>query len=102
VQWGSQWINPIRWVVLIKEILSTFHLYQCSTLLVSRIIMNQISMDILKFLCQGGRSNENKYHLINWKVVRNPKYRGELGIRDPVMLNVDMGEKMLLWEDDRG
>jgi hypothetical protein len=43
-----------------------------------------------------GRSNEKKYHLINWKVVKNPKYRGGLRIIDPTMMNVAMGE-FFLW-----
>jgi hypothetical protein len=39
---------------------------------------------------------KKKYHLINWKMVKNPKDRGGLGIRDLAMMNVAMGVK-LLW-----
>jgi hypothetical protein len=50
--------------------------------------------DIRKFLWKGGRSKEKKYHLVNWKMVRNPKDQGGLGIRDSTLMNVAMGENM--------
>jgi hypothetical protein len=82
-----------------KVVLVALPLYQCPTLLAPHTIMNQISMNVWKFLWQGGRSNERKYHLINWKMVRNPKDKGGLGIKDPIMMNVAMGEKLFV-EDD--
>lgn len=63
IQWGTQWLNPVGRVILIKAILLTLSLYQCSALLAPRGIVNQISMKIRKFLWQGGKFNHKKFHL---------------------------------------
>jgi len=40
-------------------------------------------------------SNTKKYHLVNWKVVKIPKDRVGLGIRDPILMNISLGVKFL-------
>jgi hypothetical protein len=83
-------------VVLIKSILSAIPIYQYSAMLAPVGIMNQINLNIRKILWQGGKYNTKKYHLINWKTVRVPKDRGGLGIKDPALMNLAMGAKLLL------
>jgi hypothetical protein len=93
---GAQWLNPTGRVVLIKAILSTLPLYQCSAALAPQRVLNQISMQIRKFLWHGGKSNEKKSTLVKWNVVRNPRDRGDLEMRYPTLMNLAMGVK-LLW-----
>jgi len=35
------------------------------------------------FLWKGGKSNANKFHLVNWNIAKYPKEHGGLGVRDP-------------------
>jgi len=63
--WGSQWINPASSIILIKSVLSTLSIYQSSTLLAPTMSINLISKDIRKFLLQGGKANQKRFHLIN-------------------------------------
>jgi hypothetical protein len=51
---------------------------------------------IHKFLWQGGKENEKKFHMVNWSTVCAPKENGGLGIRDPEKINIALGAK-LLW-----
>jgi hypothetical protein len=96
IQWGSQWLNPTGRVILIKYVLSTLPLYQCSTILAPKCIAKHISMKIRSFLWQGGKSNHKKFHLVNWNQVTSSKSHGGLGIREPELMNIAMGAR-LLW-----
>jgi hypothetical protein len=46
-------------------------------------------------LWQGGKGNENKIHLVNWETVKKSKADGGLQIRDPVLVNLTFGGKIL-------
>jgi hypothetical protein len=37
-----------------------------------------------------GKTNTKKFHLINWKMVRELKDKEGLGIKDPILLNLAM------------
>lgn len=58
-------------------------------------IKSTISEEIKHFLWQGGCSNSRRYHLINWNIVRAPLSSGRLGIKDPNLLNISLGAKIL-------
>jgi hypothetical protein len=58
-------------------------------------IKSYLAQDIQKFLWQGGKSNTNRLHLANWNLVRSPKYHRGLGIRDPKLVNIALGTKLL-------
>jgi hypothetical protein len=94
-QWGSQWLNPMGRVVLIKSILSTLPIFQCLVMLAPMGIMQQVARDIQKFLWQGGKTNTKKFHLVNWNTVRSLKDNGGLGIKDPMLMNIAMRAKIL-------
>jgi hypothetical protein len=94
--WGARWLNPAGRVVLIKSVLSALPMFQFSTLLAPKGILQAMSQLIRKFLWQGGASNHKKLHLVKWEMVTQPKSRGGLGIRDPKITNLAMGAK-LLW-----
>lgn len=34
-------------------------------------------------------------HLINWSIVRGPKSHGDMGIKDPSLMNLALGAKLL-------
>ena len=58
--------------------------------------MQDITKEIRKFLWQGGKSNgSKKFHLVNWDIVCSPKNCGGAGIRDPTMINLAIGAKIL-------
>ena len=59
--------------------------------------MNQIFKLLRDFLWQGGKGNQNRLHLINWDIVKRPVLGGGLHIRDPGMVKLTMGGK-LLWQ----
>lgn len=48
-----------------------------SGLLAPKNIIHRLSSLIQKFLWQGSKNNENKFHLVNWKVVRKPRNMGD-------------------------
>jgi hypothetical protein len=55
---------------------------------IPKSIMNQMARGIRKYLWEGGKTNNKKLHLINWKMVRASNYRGELTIRDHILINL--------------
>jgi hypothetical protein len=59
-------------------------------------VEREISHQIQKFLWEGGKTSTKKFHLVNWRIVRAPKMNGGLGIKDPTLVNVALGAK-LLW-----
>jgi hypothetical protein len=94
--WGTYWLNPTGRLVLIKYVLSSLPIYHFSSLLAPMGIKKYLAQDIQKFLWQGGKSNTNRLHLANWNLVRSPKDHRGLGIRDPKLVNIALGTK-LLW-----
>ena len=56
--WGTIWLNLAGKVVLIKAVLNSFLLYQCSLLLAPVTILNQIEGLIRNFLWKGGNNGE--------------------------------------------
>jgi hypothetical protein len=82
--------------LFIYLVLDTFPLYQCSFILALVGVMNQISINLINFLWKGVIMNTKKYHIINCKVVTNPKDRGGLGIKDPIWMNLALGST-LIW-----
>jgi hypothetical protein len=92
--WGGQWLNPAGKTVLIKSVLSSLSIFQCSGLLAPKNILEKIGKAIRCFLWAGGKTNTKKFHLINWKQVCQPYNRGGLAIKDPTIMNLSMGEKL--------
>jgi hypothetical protein len=76
--------------------LSSLPLFQYSSILSPIAIKQQIVQEIKKFLWQGGIKNSKRFYLVNWFIVREPKAHGGLGIKDLVLVNLEMGAK-LLW-----
>ena len=94
--WGGHWLMKAGKLVLIKSTLSALPIYQSSLLLAPKAIMDQISKLIRDFLWRGGKGNLKRLHLVNWDTVKRPILEGGLHIRDPGLVNLAMGGK-LLW-----
>jgi hypothetical protein len=94
--WGAIWLNLEGRVVLVKSMLSSFPIFQFSTLLAPIGIKKEMAQLIHKFLWKGGEDNEKKFHMVNWSAVCTPKEHGGLGIQDLEKINITIGEK-LLW-----
>jgi hypothetical protein len=65
VQWGTQWLNPTRIFILIKEVMLALPLYQCYDLLALKGTVKHISMKIRRFLWKVGKLNQKKFHLMD-------------------------------------
>jgi hypothetical protein len=92
--WGGQWLNPAGKTVLIKSVLSSLSIFQCSGLLAPKSILEKIGKSLRCFLWAGGKTNTKKFHLINWKQVCQPYNKGGLAIKDPTIMNISMGAKL--------
>jgi hypothetical protein len=57
--------------------------------------MEKVTKLIRKFLWEGGKTNNKKYHMNNWNIVKSPKDTGGLEIHDPNLLNLALGAKMV-------
>ena len=96
IGWGISWLNLAGKVILIKAILNSFLIYQCSLLLALVKIITQIEGLIRSFLWQRGDSGGKRIALVNWETVKLPRAEGGLHIRDFRIQNLAMGSK-LLW-----
>ena len=61
--WGTAWLNLARKVILIKAVLNSYLLYQCSLLLAPAKIITQIEGLLRSFLWQGGDNGGAKNSL---------------------------------------
>ena len=58
--------------------------------------MKDVTREIRRFLWQGGKSsNLKKFHLVNWETVCRPKICRGVGVRDPNIMNLALGAKIL-------
>ena len=82
IGWGIAWLNLAGKVILIKAVLNSFLIYQCSLLLASVKIITQIEGLIKSFLWQRRDSGGKRIALVNWNTFKLPRYEGGLHIRD--------------------
>eukprot|EP00253_Pinus_taeda_P002669 PITA_02669 len=95
--WGGVWLSSGGKLTLIRSVLSALPTFQASLLLAPRQIADRISCLIRNFLWSGGKGNSNRFHLVNWELVKRPIKEGGLQIRDPLQANLAMGCK-ILWQ----
>lgn len=95
--WGGYWLTKGGKVILIKTVLSALPIYQAAFLLAPKSVTDQISKILRDFLWQGGKGNQNKFHLVKWDVVKHPTTKGGLQIRDPALVNLALGGK-IIWK----
>ena len=94
--WGATWLNLAGKLVLIKAILHSYLLYQCSFLLAPPKTIAMIEGLLRSFLWQGGKNGGGKkFALISWKKIKLPRMEGGLQIRDLKTQNLVMGAKFL-------
>lgn len=95
--WGGFWLSTAGKLTLIKSVLSALPTFQAALMMAPKHISDQISRYIRNFLWNGGRGNNNRFHLIKWETVKRPMAEGGLQVRDPGQANVALGCKML-WQ----
>jgi hypothetical protein len=71
-------------------------IFQCAGLLAPKGILEKISKTLRGFLWEGGKTNTKKFHLVNWITVCQPSGKGGLVVRNPSLMNISLGEK-LVW-----
>jgi hypothetical protein len=79
-------------LVLVKSFLQAIPTYLFSALAAPKSVLNTIRNIQRKFLWQGLKS-DNKWALVSWEKLCQPKLNGGLGLRDPGVLNEVMGAK---------
>ena len=85
-------------LVLIKEVLNSYPLYQCSLLLAPPKMLATIEILMRSFLLQGGKNGGGKKHaLISWEKIKMPRLEGGLQIRDLKIQNLALGAN-ILWK----
>jgi len=92
--WGGCWINPAGKSVLLKYVLSSLSIFQCSVLLAPKGTFKKHSRALWSFLWVGGKINTKTFHLLNWKQVCQPLNKGGLVIRDPILMSTSLGENL--------
>ena len=70
--WGASLLNPIRKVILIKAVLSSTPIYQCSILLAPNGLLARLEILLKKFIWKGEKHNENNLCLVKWEKVSKP------------------------------
>ena len=93
--WGATWLNITGKVVLIKAVLSSIPIYQCSILLAPKGVLASIESLLKKFLWKGGKQNEKNLPLVSWDKVAKPLMQGGLQIRQLAVQNLALGAKIL-------
>eukprot|EP00253_Pinus_taeda_P009325 PITA_09325 len=95
--WGGVWLTTGGKLTLIRSVLSALPTFQATLLMAPRQIADQISCLMRNFLWNVGKGNSNRFHLVNWEMVKRPIAEGGLQIRDPKQANLALGCK-LLWQ----
>jgi len=82
-------------ITLINLVLSSLPLFQCYALLAPKFILDQMASKIKLFLWEGGKIETKKFHLKKWPIIRSPKDKGGLFIKDIPIMNATLGTKII-------
>eukprot|EP00253_Pinus_taeda_P033369 PITA_33369 len=93
-QWGTQWLNPVGRIILLKSGISSLPLYRFTLYQAPATFHHKLEVALRNFLWQGGKKEKNIFNLVSWKSVIQSQDRGGLGIRAPKILNLAFGIKM--------
>ena len=85
---GAQWLNLASRLILVKVFLLTLPIFQYSSMLALMRIKREVAQELIKFLCEGGKTNHKHFYMVNWQVVRAPKSHGGLRVKDPILANL--------------
>lgn len=94
-RWGTLWLNPAGWLVLLKWGLSSLPLYQFSLAQAPTSFHRKMDSILRFFLWQGGKNEKKKFNLVNWKQVIQSPENGGLGIRSPSIMNLAFSGKLI-------
>jgi ribonuclease HI len=95
--WGGHWLTHRGKLTLIKAALSSLPIYQAAYLLAPKSIYGQINKFLRDFLWHGSKGNQHKFHLVRWETAKLPMREGGLQIRDPALVSIGLGCK-ILWK----
>eukprot|EP00253_Pinus_taeda_P010145 PITA_10145 len=93
-QWGTQWLNPVGRIILLKSGISSLPLYRFTLYQAPDIFHHKLEVALRNFLWQGGKKEKNRFNLVSWKSIIQSQERGGMGIRTPKILNLAFGIKM--------
>ena len=96
-KWGANWLNLAGKTILIKSVLNSMPIYQSSILLAPGLVVLKIEGLLRKFIWEGGKGNENKFHLVSWEKIKKPRDEGGLHVHSLPTQNLALGAK-LLWQ----
>ena len=90
-----KWLNLVEKVVLIKSILASFLIYISAMFIAPKYVINNISIELKKIICQGAKNKSKKIHMVNWATIKEDKAKGALGLRYLGLLNKALGAKIV-------
>ena len=91
--WRTIWLNLQGKFILIKSILASYPIFSCVNFLAPKSVINILSNDIGSSCGKVERLKGKKFNMVT---VLEDKCNGGLGIRDLVIMNNALGEK-LVW-----
>jgi ribonuclease HI/exonuclease III len=95
--WGANWLNLAGKTVLIKAVVTSLPIYQCSLLLAPATVIQNLEAFQRRFLWEGGKQGKKKLHLVKWEKAIKPYMEGGLNLKNTKMQNLALGAK-ILWK----
>jgi ribonuclease HI/exonuclease III len=95
--WGANWLNLAGKTVLIKAVVASLPIYQCSLLLAPATVIQSLEAFQRRFLWEGGRQEKKKLHLVKWEKTTKSYMEGGLNLKNTRTQNLALGAK-LLWK----
>jgi ribonuclease HI/exonuclease III len=95
--WGANWLNLAGKTVLIKAVVASLPIYQCSLLLAPATVIQSLEAFQRRFLWEGGKHEKKKLHLVKWEKATKPYMEGGLNLKNTKTQNLALGAK-LLWK----
>lgn len=92
--WGYNWLNLAGKTVLIKSVLNSLPIFQAIVMMAPMGIMRKMEEYIKKKIWKGGKGNERKIPLLNWKTISLPRLEGGLNFKNFSIQNTGMGAKL--------
>jgi ribonuclease HI/exonuclease III len=95
--WGANWLNLAGKTVLLKAVVASLPIYQCSLLLAPATVIQSLEAFQRRFLWEGGKQEKKKLHLVKWEKATKPYMEGGLNLKNTKTQNLALGAK-LLWK----
>lgn len=94
--WAFRFLNLAFRMILLKDVPKSIPIYQLLGMPTPKGACSKM-VDIFKKLLWGGAQQIRKWALVSWQGLTKEKMDGGLGLRDPYILNQNVGVKLRWW-----